>query len=247
MKQASLTFPLYDRAERMGILDDGNALIVAPTATGKSYIGREVLRRAIARGEPGTRAYLVPFRALAAEVYNAFLDLLQEDPTADSLAELLPSGVPYHHAGLPKPVRRHVEDAHRGRYLRIVTATPTLAAGVNLPAGMVVVRDVFRFDRVRRLGRQATPLGEVAAATGFDLLLVHQATGRIAKACAADYRTVARWTVEDFLAEEKDRDRWLRSVEEWLGEAEEKKIRLPTKYRGDFETGLEDLSRVCLL
>jgi helicase len=71
-----LAFPLYARAERAGILDDGSALIVAPTATGKSYIGREVIRRAIANRAPGTHAYLVPYRALADEIYNNFRDLL---------------------------------------------------------------------------------------------------------------------------------------------------------------------------
>jgi replicative superfamily II helicase len=96
-------------------------------------------------------------------------------------------------------------------------------------------------------GWRATPLGEVAAATGFDLLLVHEATKRIAEAGVADYRAVARWAVEDFLAEERERKRWLRGIEQWLGEVDEKKMGLPTKYRGDFERGLEDLSRVCLL
>ena len=68
-------FPLYERAARAGVLDDGNALIVAPTGTGKSYIGREVIRRALARGEPGVHAYLVPFRALAAEIHDSFEQL----------------------------------------------------------------------------------------------------------------------------------------------------------------------------
>src|SRR5690606_6178325 len=65
-------FPLFERAARAGVLDDGNAVIVAPTGTGKSFIGREVIRRAVARGEPGVHAYLVPFRALAAEIYDDF-------------------------------------------------------------------------------------------------------------------------------------------------------------------------------
>jgi hypothetical protein len=34
-----LRFPLFERAERLGVLDGGSALIVAPTATGKSPIG----------------------------------------------------------------------------------------------------------------------------------------------------------------------------------------------------------------
>jgi hypothetical protein len=53
-----------------------SALIVAPTATEKSFIGREVVRSALERGKPGPHAYLVPFRSLANEVYEGFQDLL---------------------------------------------------------------------------------------------------------------------------------------------------------------------------
>lgn len=61
-----LRFPLFERAERLGVLDGGSALIVAPTATGKSRIGREAVCSAPKHGDAGTQAYLVPFRALAA-------------------------------------------------------------------------------------------------------------------------------------------------------------------------------------
>lgn len=661
-------FPLYRRADTMGVLDGGSALIVAPTATGKSYIGREAIVRALRRGEPGTHAYLVPFRALAAEVYDAFQELLagtdarvristgdhrdplrpdeadlvvatyesfagllqrgsfrpgvivadevhliaddergpvveglfarllasgrlralcalsavvengaeladwlgipllqgstedrpvplslevrladdldevlrdvlqpcldgeqalvfcssragaerlarelapmldgavtgpdaaelhtvgervrQADETAAPLAQLVEAGVAYHHAGLMKPVRRLLEQAYRDRHLRIITATPTLAAGVNLPAGLAVVRDLFRSEVVRgthqrvllppgevvnMLGRAArphqvaggtgialiekryekepevqgliqavtsgrggsvvsrladsfeglmrfvlavvadsgeatrdeianafsrtfahhrsggeirfdrpfeedlmedipayqrviesagavrlasyhlsaagvhatvgssgnqydvtisitgldcscpaarqfyrgkickhqacaihdllfggmadeeirhrtlyvcghlfgetldpgtrlaqaleiltawrlvervpggwrcTPVGEVAAASGFDLLLVHEAVGRVMQVSRATYRDIALWAVEDYFAEEREERRWKEAVEQWIAEVNERDIRLPKKYRGDFEQGLEDLARVCLL
>lgn len=666
--QSAPHFPLYDRAARAGVLDDGNALIVAPTGTGKSYIGREVVRRAVARGEPGVHAYLVPFRALAAEIHDDFAqlfagtdvrlrivtgehrdalapesadivvatyesfgallarpgfrpglvvadevhliadddrgpvveglfarllaagrarglcalsavvgngaelaewlglrfieggpqdrpvpleleprwaedlrteledvvaqqvgreqalvfcssrpaaekmarelaevvaadlpaeqrrrlddvaeELLEDDPALEHLASLIPSGVAYHHAGLAKPVRRRIEAAYRGRALRLLTATPTLAAGVNLPAGLVVVRDIFRFDSVRGVGRRvllpggevlnmlgraarphqvaagrgialieqshrrdpevrrliraieagcgedvrsrlpdsfealmrfvlgviadrgeatfadvaaafsrtlahhqqpsdmapgrsfeedlmedipsyakvveaqgairvlsraatpdgaratvasgekryevtlgvtgvqctcpaasryyrqqickhaacaihdllfapgidpevrnralyscghvfgakldlgtrltqalelltawrliervpggwrATPVGAVASATRFDLLLVHEAMQRIEGAGAADYRDVARWALEDYLADERAREKWVAAVDQWLDEVDEKQIRLPVKYRGDFERRLDDLASVCRL
>jgi len=666
--QSVSRFPLFDRAVRAGVLDDGNALIVAPTGTGKSYIGREVIRRAVERGDPGVHAYLVPFRALAAEIHDSFeqlfagtdvrlrivtgehrdalapesadivvatyesfgalltrpgfrpgvvvadevhliadddrgpvveglfarllagrrvrglcalsavvgngrqlaewlglrylegrpedrpvplelesrwaddvraelenvlaqqigreqalvfcssrqaaekmgrelADLVEaelpaehrsrlasvaeglfaEDPSLEDLATLVARGVAYHHAGLPKPVRRRIEAAYRERVLRLLTATRTLAAGVNLPAGLVVVRDVFRFDRVRGVGRwvllpsgevlnmlgraarplqvaagrgialidksqrhdrdvqrlvqaieagcgddvrsrltdsfealmrfvlgviadrgeatfedvarafsktlahhqqpsdivasrsfkedlmedipsyarvleaggrirladyavtpdgvratvasdhkryevtlgvrgvqctcpaasryyrhqickhaacaihdllfapgidaevrnralyscghvfgpkldlgtrltqalellnawkliermptgwRATPVGAVAAATRFDLLLVHEAMQRIEAAGEANYRDVARWALEDYLADERSREKWLGAVEQWLDEVDEKQIRLPVKYRGDFERGLDDLASVCRL
>jgi len=74
-------FPLFERARSAGVLETGNALIVAPTATGKSYIGRLILRSAARRHEPGVHVYLVPYRALAAEVFDSF----QEELTADGV------------------------------------------------------------------------------------------------------------------------------------------------------------------
>lgn len=662
-----IRFPLYSRAEAMGVLDGKSALIVAPTATGKSHIGREAIRRAVRRERDRTHAYLVPFRALASEVFEAFQELLHgtetrvrivtgdhrdpvrpdqsdlvvatyesfvglmhdnrfrpgvvvadevhlvaddhrgpvveglfarllssgqvrvvcalsaivdnadaiadwlgvpllqgspddrpvplslnhvvaddldeallralgpcrdgaqalvfcssrpgaekaarlvariiadslssaqrteldayaaaveaEDPDAADVAELMRSGVACHHAGLPKSVRALIERAFRERGLRVITGTTTLAAGVNLPAEVAIVRDIFRSDKVRgrfrrvllpagevlnmlgRAGRphqvahgsgialvekeyqqdpavrellkairqgrggvvtsrlsdsfeglmrfvldvivargeatrrdvveafkrtlayaeapqqisldrplrddimedmpsyqrviaaegairlasyrlsaegvhavvasdekryevkigvtgvdctcparkfyrgeickhqacaihellfgarvaeearlrtlyncghifgpsldlgtrlnqvldiltgwhlvervpggwRATPLGKVAAPSGFDLLFVHQAAGRIATAAQATWKDIAGWSVEDYFADEKEERRWMRAIREWIEETEARKIRLPTKYRGDFERTIDDLGRVCLL
>lgn len=670
MSTDGLIFPLVNRAEAAGVLDGQSALVVGPTATGKSYIGQQAIFRAVTRREPGTNVYLVPFRALASEIYDTFLELLagtsarvrittgdhrdpirpedadlvvatyesfaallarpafrpgivvadevhliaddhrgpvvegifarllaskrlralcglsaviengpdlakwlgipllegsaadravplalsarlvgdveeglleilqrctegkqalvfcssrntaertaeavaatirhhgvkaadraarqklartilEADPGADDLVELVQAGVAYHHAGLPKAIRQQLEGAFRDRHLRAITATPTLAAGVNLPVDIAVVKDVFRGDVVRgvfkrvllpsgevlnMLGRaarphqvergqgialidkrhqrdpdvkaliaaikagrgapvesrlpdsfeglmrfvlaviaergeatwsdvtaaftktlayyeapsplettrpfeedlmedlpsyrkvveargairlkqytlspagvqatidssgkryevviavtgvkcscpaasqfyrnqpckhqacaihdllfkrgvdpearnrtiyncahvfrrtldtgtklsltldllvgwrlieriptgwRATPIGQVAALPGFDLLLVHQAVHRLgATRARPDYRTLARWAVEDYFAEEKDEQRWLRALEPWLDEVDLREIPMPVKYRGDFEQRVEDLARVCLL
>lgn len=667
-----LRFPLYEKAQAAGVLDGASALIVAPTGTGKSFIGRETVRRALLRQAVGTHAYLVPFRALAEEVhaalvemldstrwdgkavprlrivtgdhrdpvradqadlivatYESFLGLihrggirpgvivadevhliadddrgpileglfarvlsgrgvtalcglsavvdnaadladwlgipliqgstddrpvplslvhkavddlasglrdvlepcregeqalvfcasraaaqrtardiaplfqntipreahrelirlagtiLDQDPDAEDVVELLPNGVAYHHAGLPRPIRQMIEHAFRERWLRVIAATPTLAAGVNLPAGIVVVRDIFRPDVIRgvhryvllpsgevlnMLGRAArphqvergtgialierrvqkdpavqrlvaaieagrggevtsrlpdsfeglmrfvlgvvaeigdttreevaaafqrtlayhadprpitfersfeedimedipayarvveargairlgahrlspagveatvvsgpkeytvtisvtelsctcpaasqyyrgtickhqacaihdllfatgidpevrtrtlyncghlfgrrldpgtrlalalqiltdwgllervpggwrvTPLGDLAATTRFDLLLVRQIAQRVGRVERATYREVARWAVEDY--QEKDTTRWAEAIERWVGEVEERQVRAPVRFRGDFERALDDLSQVCLL
>jgi helicase len=331
-------FPLYEKARRAGVLETGSALIVAPTATGKSYIGRAILRQAVQRREGGVNVYLVPYRALASEMYDSFLrelakagiqatvrlstgdhtdpihpeetDILvatyerfaallrlpdltlgrvvvdevhlvadetrgpvlegllarmrshkrprslcalsavvsnpekiadwlgvpvvlgdatdrtvavefvcqvvddvdaglrtellsvvksgeqaiifcrskpssqrlarelkeevskylttedlqalrnvalseaEDDEEAADLAELLSGGIAFHHAGLSRESRRAVENAFRQRHLKAIACTPTLAAGVNLPARLVVVRDVFRMEFVRGFPRQ---------------------------------------------------------------------------------------------
>ncbi|HUB21440.1 MAG TPA: DEAD/DEAH box helicase [Streptosporangiaceae bacterium] len=641
-------FPLFNRADQAGLLDGGSGLVVAPTATGKSHIGREAICRTLANGTgTGLHAYLVPFRALAAEIHDSFVAALNgtsarirlltgdhrdplrpdqadlvvatyesfaglmrnqpikaglvvadevhliadpergpvvegllaqlrertqgllalsavvdngeelagwlnipllrgtaEDRTVglilrhafaddldgvlletlrrfedqalvfcssragaervakliadtleyeaphlpeppedqdDPVLGLLPKAVAYHHAGLAKPVRQHIETLFRHKKLRVITCTPTLAAGVNLPAGVTIVRDVFRREQIRgqyrpvllpageivnmlgRAGRpgqvskgtgivlierdrkndvgdlvdliregrgghvcshltdsfetlmrfvlavvvergettrddvgrafertlahheqraevafdrtlrddlmedlpaydkarqdgvtlvgyalttegvnaivdsrgkrykvqltltefscscparsryfrgqvckhqalvvhellfgtatepearartlylcghefgpvldigtrlsealgllltwglaekvpggwRATELGQVASASGFDLLLVHQVADRLHGAAVGDYRMIARWAVEDFHADPRDREKWLTAVTGWLDEAERTTINLPVRYRGDWEQGLDRLAQVC--
>jgi len=61
------------------------------------------------------------------------------------LADCLRSGVAFHHAGLRAGHRAIVEETFRHRELACICATPTLAAGVNVPARRVVVRDQERY------------------------------------------------------------------------------------------------------
>jgi helicase len=62
------------------------------------------------------------------------------------LARIISTGAAFHHAGLTNSQRGMVEDAFKSRKLRAIVATPTLAAGINLPARTVIVRDVKRYD-----------------------------------------------------------------------------------------------------
>jgi len=76
------------------------------------------------------------------------LGKLDEAPTKyerDLLGELLTRGVGFHHAGLSHISRRVVEEAFRKRLISVLFATPTLAAGVNLPARRVLV-SIKRYD-----------------------------------------------------------------------------------------------------
>ena len=60
--------------------------------------------------------------------------------TARMLAAAFPgTGVAYHHADVSTDEKRRLEAAFSGGSLRVLTCTPTLAAGVNLPARRVVV------------------------------------------------------------------------------------------------------------
>lgn len=65
------------------------------------------------------------------------------------LGKLVASGVAFHHAGLDNNERALVEDAFKENLLKVIVATPTLAAGVNLPARRVIIRDYRRFEQSR--------------------------------------------------------------------------------------------------
>ena len=61
------------------------------------------------------------------------------------LAKNVSKGAAFHHAGLVNEQRKLVENAFKEGLIRSISATPTLAAGVNLPAFRVVLRDVKRY------------------------------------------------------------------------------------------------------
>jgi helicase len=65
---------------------------------------------------------------------------------SESLAELVKCGAAFHHAGLAGAHRRIIEDLFRQGRIKILTATPTLAFGMNLPARTVIVQDYKRYE-----------------------------------------------------------------------------------------------------
>ena len=91
---------------------------------------------------------------------------VSDTDTSDDLADAVESGAAFHHAGLASEHRSLVEDAFRDRLVKVVSATPTLAAGVNTPSRRVVVRDWRRYD------------GTAGGMQPLSVLEVHQMMGR---------------------------------------------------------------------
>jgi len=85
-------------------------------------------------------------------------------PQCERLARCVKQGTAFHHAGLTTKQRSLVEEGFRSGLIRLVCATPTLAAGLNLPAYRVIVRDLKRFSSFR--GMDFVPVLEIQQMMG---------------------------------------------------------------------------------
>lgn len=119
----------------------------------------ESVRRSVEDG--GQALVFVSSRKKAEELARAlssFLNIYPEDGEAENIDspesdrysqyvnDLISKGVCFHHAGLSTQQRSAVEKSFMERKLKVIVATPTLAAGINLPARTVIVRDISRFS-----------------------------------------------------------------------------------------------------
>jgi len=62
------------------------------------------------------------------------------------LAKVVKKGVAFHHAGLANKQRELIEDEFRAGRVKIICATPTLAAGLSMPAFRVILKSLKRFS-----------------------------------------------------------------------------------------------------
>ena len=86
---------------------------------------------------------------LANPVLAGYADKLRSNAATDmgrTLAACVAQGAAFHHAGLSREERRIVETGFREGQIKAIASTPTLAAGLNLPARRVIVRDYLRFN-----------------------------------------------------------------------------------------------------
>ena len=94
--------------------------------------------------------------------------LIEGDADTTSLGRKLSAcigcGMAFHNAGLTARQRKYVEDNFRNGNIKCIVATPTLAAGINLPARRVIVRDTKRFES--NSGNTPIPVMEIKQMCG---------------------------------------------------------------------------------
>ncbi len=98
---------------------------------------------------------------VAQEVKNA---LGEPTETCEKLARYVKGGTAFHHAGLHHRQRTAIEEAFKENLVKVICATPTLAAGVNLPSQRVIVRDYKRYSPP--YGMQPIPILEYKQMAG---------------------------------------------------------------------------------
>ncbi len=80
------------------------------------------------------------------------------------LGDVVAQGVAFHHAGLKPEQRKLIEDNFKANIIKIICSTPTLAAGVNLPARRTIIKDYKRFEN--GLGSAYIPVSEYKQCAG---------------------------------------------------------------------------------
>ncbi|MFC1691443.1 helicase-related protein [Nanoarchaeota archaeon] len=101
------------------------------------------------------------------------------------LALCIKKGIAFHHAGLASKQKEIIEDSFREGKIKIIASTPTLAAGLDLPAFRTIIRDLKRYGP---RGMQFIPVLEY-----------HQMAGRAGRPGKEDYGeaiTLAKTTAD---------------------------------------------------
>ena len=145
-------------------MDDGKYFEVEPSLRGPSVdLGAESVRdggQSLLFAE--TRMRSASLATKAADIISKYLKKSEQDELekiskkilgknehtqlVKTLAELVKKGVAFHHAGLNQNCRETIETEFRKGTIKLLSSTPTLASGVNLPARRVVIASIVRYN-----------------------------------------------------------------------------------------------------
>jgi len=121
------------------VKNGGQALVFVSTRRNSVTLAKKIAEN--------TREILSrPIKRTLEQEADKILSTGERTRISESLAELVKYGTAFHHAGLAGAHRRLIEGLFRQGKIKVLTATPTLAFGVNLPARTVVVQDYRRWE-----------------------------------------------------------------------------------------------------
>ena len=113
------------------------------------FVGSRRSAQAVARQVAGSVAKVLTdeekqkLQALSKKVLGSSRDATK---ICHKLADCVKHGAAFHHAGLKPRQRELIETNFKENLIKVIGCTPTLAAGVNLPARRAIIRDCKRFE-----------------------------------------------------------------------------------------------------
>lgn len=116
----------------------GQALIFASTRKSSVSLAKKL-------ATPLGELISTPIKRTLKQESDKILRAREKTKLSESLAKLIMRGTAFHHAGLVNSHRRLIEALFREGKIKVLTATPTLASGVNLPARTVIIHDYRRW------------------------------------------------------------------------------------------------------
>jgi helicase len=148
---SKIKFPGYKTIELNKELDLEEAIVSDTLNKGKQILifcstrkSTEALAERLGKVVSGKlgRSDIEFLRKLSDEIENVL-----EVPTEQCkrLARCIRNGVAFHHSGLVGKQRRLIEENFRNGLIKVIVATTTLAAGVDLPAFRVLIKDAKRY------------------------------------------------------------------------------------------------------
>ena len=121
------------------VMDGGQSLIFASTRARSKSTAVKASKAVLPHVSRGELEKL-------AGVSKEILDKNEHTEMVKTLASLVKQGVAFHHAGLNQTCRSIIETEFKRGTIKLLSSTPTLAAGVNLPARRVIISSISRYD-----------------------------------------------------------------------------------------------------